>query len=113
MYRPTLARIAGAVGPGRDLVQAYCDVLETKWYLSESARRDVGLDRAIEAYVELGAPAPETTADRATADLSIALDLERLGDEGPVEGGDSADDDDRDADERDTSERLAGDGGNR
>ena len=113
VYRPTLARIAGAVGPGRDLVQAYCDVLETKWYLSESARRDVGLDRAIEAYVELGAPAPETTADRVTADLSIALDLERLGDEGPVEGGDGADDHDRDADERDATERPAGDGGNR
>ena len=73
-------------GPGRDLVQAYCDVLEQKWYLSEAAGRDVGLDRAIEAYVELGAPAPETTADRATADLSIALDLERLGDEDPRRG---------------------------
>ena len=61
VYRPTLARIAGAVGPGRDLVQAYCDVLEQKWYLSEVAGRDIGLDRAIEAYVDLGAPAPETS----------------------------------------------------
>ena len=64
VYRPTLARIAGAVGPGRDLVQAYSDVLEQKWYLSEAAGRDVGLDQAIEAYVALGAPAPETPADR-------------------------------------------------
>ena len=63
VYRPTLARIAGAVGPGRDLVQAYSDVLEQKWYLSEAAGRDVGLDQAIEAYVALGAPAPETPAD--------------------------------------------------
>ena len=45
VYRPTLARIAGAVGPERDLVQAYCDVLEQKWFLSEAAGRDVGLDR--------------------------------------------------------------------
>jgi Domain of unknown function (DUF4032)/Lipopolysaccharide kinase (Kdo/WaaP) family len=79
VYRPTLARIAGTVGPGRDLVQAYCDVLEQKWYLSEAAGRDVGLDRAIAAYVELGAPAPETPADRAGTDRSVALDLERLG----------------------------------
>jgi hypothetical protein len=80
VYRPTLARIAGAVGPRRDLVQAYCDVLEQKWYLSEVAGRDVGLERAIEAYIALGAPAPETPADGPTSP-SIALDLERLGDE--------------------------------
>ena len=59
VYRPTLARIAAAVGPDRDLVQAYCDVLEEKWFLSEQAGRDVGLDAAIEAYLALGAPAPE------------------------------------------------------
>jgi hypothetical protein len=80
VYRPTLARIAGAVGPERDLVQAYSDVLEQKWYLSEAAGRDVGLDQAIEAYLALGAPAPETTADRG-ASGSVALDLERLGEE--------------------------------
>ncbi len=31
VYRPTQARIAAFVGPDRDLVQAYCDVLEHKW----------------------------------------------------------------------------------
>ena len=79
VYRPTLASIASAVGSGRDLVQAYCDVLEQKWYLSEQEGRDVGLLRAIEAYLELGAPAPETTAE--VPDLTVALDLERLRDE--------------------------------
>jgi hypothetical protein len=59
VYRPTLARITAAVGPERDLVQAYCDVLEEKWYLSEAERRDVGLAAAIDAYLALGAPAPE------------------------------------------------------
>jgi hypothetical protein len=57
VYQPTFARIAGAVGPERDLVQAYSDVLEQKWYLSEAAGRDVGLDQAIQAYVALGAGA--------------------------------------------------------
>jgi hypothetical protein len=81
VYRPTLASIANAVGPGRDLVQAYCDVLEQKWYLSEQEGHDVGLLRAIEAYVELGAPAPEASSE--LPDALLALDLERLGDEDP------------------------------
>jgi Domain of unknown function (DUF4032)/Lipopolysaccharide kinase (Kdo/WaaP) family len=62
VYRPTLARIGAAVGPARDLVQAYCDVLEEKWLLSEQAGWDVGLNAAVEAYLALGAPAPETGA---------------------------------------------------
>ncbi len=62
VYRPTLARIAGLVGPDRDLVQAYCDVLEHKWLLSERAGGDIGLDVAIEGYVAEGAPAPEAGA---------------------------------------------------
>ena len=45
---------------GRDPIQAYCDVLEHKWLLSERAKRDVGLEAAIKAYLEEGAPlAPE------------------------------------------------------
>jgi hypothetical protein len=43
----------------RDAIQAYCDVLEHKWLLSERAKRDVGLDAAIDAYLAEGAPAPE------------------------------------------------------
>jgi hypothetical protein len=62
VYRPTLARIGASVGPDRDLVQGYCDVLEEKWFLSEQAGRDVGLAAAIDAYIALGAPAPETAA---------------------------------------------------
>ncbi len=54
-------------------------MLEQKWYLSEQEGHDVGLLRAIEAYLELGAPGPETTADG--ADSTVALDLERLSDE--------------------------------
>ena len=59
VYRPTLGQISGLVGPDRDLVQAYCDVLEHKWLLSELAGRDVGLRAAIESYITEGAPAPE------------------------------------------------------
>jgi hypothetical protein len=75
VYRPTQARIARIVGPDRDLVQAYCDVLEHKWLLSERIGADVGLDAAIESYVEEGAPAPERPD--ATLDAVLAsFDLE-------------------------------------
>jgi len=75
VYRPTLARITAFVGPDRDLVQAYCDVLEHKWFLSEGAGRDVGLESAIESYVAEGAPAPERPASP-TEGVLDALDIE-------------------------------------
>ncbi len=65
VFRPTTARLAAAVGPGRDIIQSYCDVLEHKWLLSEQAHRDVGLETAIQSYLEIGAPAPEIGADLA------------------------------------------------
>jgi hypothetical protein len=84
VYRPTLARITAAVGPERDLVQAYCDVLEEKWYLSEAERRDVGLAAAIDAYLALGAPAPETGRTGSAAGLDPldddAFELDPLAD---------------------------------
>ena len=75
VYRPTQARIVAFVGPDRDLVQTYCDVLEHKWLLSERAGRDVGLDTAIESYVAEGAPAPEQPAAPGDSVLE-ALDVE-------------------------------------
>ena len=74
VYRPTLARITSWVGLDRDLVQAYCDVLEHKWLLSERAGRDVGLEAAIESYVAEGAPAPEQPS---AGTIVEALDVER------------------------------------
>ncbi len=46
VFRPTTDRLASVVGPDRDIIQAYCDVLEHKWLLSEQAGRDVGLETA-------------------------------------------------------------------
>lgn len=60
VFEPTLARLRASIGPDRDAVQAYCDVLEHKWLFSETAGADVGLEAAIESYLRLGAPAPET-----------------------------------------------------
>jgi hypothetical protein len=72
VLEPSLATLVPAIGPKRDPLQAYCDVLEQKWLLSEASGEDVGLDAALEAYLALGAPAPEDQA----ADSSIALDID-------------------------------------
>jgi hypothetical protein len=58
VLEPSLALLRPVIG-ARDALQAYCDVLEHKWLLSERAGRDVGLARAIAAYLDVGAPAPE------------------------------------------------------
>jgi hypothetical protein len=72
---PALKLLRPAVGD-RDLIQAYSDVLEHKWLLSERAGRDVGLKAAIEAYLAEGAPAPEipTPALPVATELTTSLD---------------------------------------
>jgi hypothetical protein len=72
VLEPMLATLLPAIGPARDPIQAYCDVLEQKWLLSEAAGRDVGLEAALEAYLSLGAPAPEDV----TTDSGVALDID-------------------------------------
>jgi Domain of unknown function (DUF4032)/Lipopolysaccharide kinase (Kdo/WaaP) family len=54
VFEPTTARIA-AVAPGGDLIQAYCDLLEHKWLLSEQAGRDVGLEAAVTSFLKIAA----------------------------------------------------------
>ena len=49
-------------------------MLEQKWILSELTGKDVGLSAAMDAYLGLGAPAPES--DLASDDSSIALDID-------------------------------------
>ncbi len=59
VLEPTLARLRQVLEPGRDPLQAYCDVLETKWLRSEASGRDIGLEEALRAYLAEGAPGPE------------------------------------------------------
>jgi hypothetical protein len=51
-FRPTLQKLQPVRG-ATALSELYCQVLEHKWFLSERAKKDVGLERAIEDYVEL------------------------------------------------------------
>jgi hypothetical protein len=73
---PALARLAPAIGTTRDPLQAYCDLLEHKWFLSERRRRDVGLERAMAAYLAAGAPAPEARGAGETLDLDPEPEIE-------------------------------------
>jgi hypothetical protein len=73
VLEPALAALVPAIGPLRDPLQAYCDVLEEKWILSEMAGGDVGLEAAKDAYIGLGAPAPESPEGPET---SIVLDID-------------------------------------
>ncbi|WNG13390.1 DUF4032 domain-containing protein [Cystobacter fuscus] len=52
-FRPTINKFQKDLGAVADEAELYCQVLEHKWFLSEKAKRDVGLDAAIKAYVAL------------------------------------------------------------
>ncbi len=56
IVRPTLARLATLDFPAANSIQAYCDLLEVRWLLSEEAGHDVGDDAAIEALWRRQAP---------------------------------------------------------
>jgi tRNA A-37 threonylcarbamoyl transferase component Bud32 len=73
---PALERLAPAIGPTRDPLQAYCDLLEHKWLLSERLREDVGLDAALASYLEAGAPAPESPVAGGSLDLELEPEME-------------------------------------
>ena len=70
----TFRALIPAIGPGRDPIQAYCDVLEEKWILSEVVGSDVGLEAATDAYLGLGAPAPEDDAGRRDGGTILDID---------------------------------------
>jgi tRNA A-37 threonylcarbamoyl transferase component Bud32 len=57
-YRPVTQRLREALGDGEELCELYCQVLEHKWYLSERARRDVGIEVSVEDYLIARGAAP-------------------------------------------------------
>nr|WP_246326440.1 DUF4032 domain-containing protein [Actinomycetospora corticicola] len=59
---PGMRRAHAAVGHVGTAVQAYCDLLEVRWLLSEAAGHDVGTDAALQALAE---KAPTDSAARA------------------------------------------------
>lgn len=58
-YEPTVSRLEALVGRAGDPAELYCQVLEHKWFLSEQARKDVGLEMAVTDYERRFAPSAQ------------------------------------------------------
>jgi hypothetical protein len=60
VYEPTVARIPADLRGKRELPELFHELLDHRWYLSERAGEDVGLDAAVDSYVEtVLRPAPD------------------------------------------------------
>jgi hypothetical protein len=68
VFEPDMARAHAALGHRGDPVQAYCDLLEVRWLLSEQAGSDVGDDTALDALARR-APPGDSAAELAFVDL--------------------------------------------
>jgi Domain of unknown function (DUF4032)/Lipopolysaccharide kinase (Kdo/WaaP) family len=66
---PGMARAADAVGPDADPIQAYCDLLEVRWLLSEQAGQDVGDEAALAALASRQTPS-ESAAQMVVAETA-------------------------------------------
>ncbi|BDU73293.1 DUF4032 domain-containing protein [Mesoterricola silvestris] len=51
-WEPVQRRLGSLVKTEADAAERYCQVLEHKWFLSEAAKADVGLDAALDDYLE-------------------------------------------------------------
>jgi hypothetical protein len=72
VFEPTVVRLRQVLGPDLDPIQAYCDLLEVKWLLSEQAGQDVGDSVAIERLAAHTVPA-ESAAGMAVAEEPSGL----------------------------------------
>jgi Domain of unknown function (DUF4032)/Lipopolysaccharide kinase (Kdo/WaaP) family len=79
-FRPGAAKATAALGGRADPIQAYCDLLEVRWLLSERADRDVGDQAALEALASRQAP-PESAAAMAVVEASTGS-FQRIGADG-------------------------------
>jgi tRNA A-37 threonylcarbamoyl transferase component Bud32 len=71
VFEPGMARAAGALGDVADPIQAYCDLLEVRWLLSEREGRDVGEEAALAALAARQAPS-ESAAQMVVAETATA-----------------------------------------
>jgi tRNA A-37 threonylcarbamoyl transferase component Bud32 len=69
VFTPGVAQAHDAVGGVGDPTQAYCDLLEVRWLLSEEAGKDVGDEAALEALVGQTVPR-ESAANIAFVDVA-------------------------------------------
>jgi len=56
VFEPQVAQLVAALGPDIDPVQAYCDLLEVRWLLSERAGHDVGNEAPLTSLADRHVP---------------------------------------------------------
>jgi tRNA A-37 threonylcarbamoyl transferase component Bud32 len=69
VFEPGMVKAAAALGDVADPIQAYCDLLEVRWLLSERAGRDVGEAAALAALAARQAPS-ESAAEMVVAETA-------------------------------------------
>ena len=57
IFEPAVGQLIEAMGEDIDPVQAYCDLLEVRWLLSERAGHDVGNEVALRSMAKSETPA--------------------------------------------------------
>ncbi|HYO56590.1 DUF4032 domain-containing protein [Archangium sp.] len=75
-FQTTLNRLQHELGPAADEAELYCQVLEHKWFLSERAKRDVGLEVAVKGYVALSREQPAPALLRSASDPLPGLEAD-------------------------------------
>jgi tRNA A-37 threonylcarbamoyl transferase component Bud32 len=71
VFEPGMTKAAAALGDVADPIQAYCDLLEIRWLLSEREGRDVGEEAALSALAARQAPS-ESAAQMVVAESATA-----------------------------------------
>lgn len=66
VYEPTIARIEDDLPEGLEAAEAFHEILEHRWYLSQEAGRDVGLETAADSYVNQVLPPKRVSSQPVT-----------------------------------------------
>jgi hypothetical protein len=56
VFEPTMAAVPEELWAALPAAEVFHQVLEHRWFLSERARKDVGIDQAVRSYVESELP---------------------------------------------------------
>ena len=66
VFRPTVRAVPLELRGAMDPAEIYHELLEHRWYLSERAQHDIGLDTAVEDYIENVLPKARETLEPVT-----------------------------------------------
>jgi methylglyoxal synthase len=74
VFEPTIAAIPAELRAGIEAAEAFHEILEHRWFLSEAAGRDVGLEAAVSSYIDNVLRARQGDSAGGTAATSKSLD---------------------------------------